>query len=53
MAQSGHHERQSHVRFTHAPNITEPDVGKLFIVAIILDMIYEVIVFRWIYPVQS
>jgi|SRR5450759_517896 hypothetical protein len=29
------------------------DVARLFIVAVIIDMIYEVIVFRWIYPGQA
>jgi hypothetical protein len=29
------------------------DVGKLFIAAIILDVIYQIIVFHWLYPVQS
>src|SRR5262245_47053424 len=26
------------------------DVGKLFVVAMILDVIYQLIVFRWVYP---
>jgi hypothetical protein len=29
------------------------DVGRLFIAAVIIDVIYEVIVFRWIYPGQA
>jgi hypothetical protein len=29
------------------------DVGKLFIAAVIIDLIYEIIVFRWIYPGQA
>ena len=29
------------------------DLGRLFIVAIVIDFIYEIIVFRWIYPIQS
>jgi hypothetical protein len=29
------------------------DVGKLFIVALLLDVIYQVIVLRWVYPVQT
>jgi hypothetical protein len=29
------------------------DVGKLFLVAIILDVIYQTIVLRWFYPVQT
>ncbi|MBL8825192.1 MAG: hypothetical protein JNJ77_21575 [Planctomycetia bacterium] len=29
------------------------DVGKLFLVAVILDVIYEIIVLRWIYPIQT
>src|SRR5436190_14610361 len=28
------------------------DVGKVFIVAVILDLIYEMIVYRWVYPGQ-
>jgi hypothetical protein len=29
------------------------DIGKLFIVAVIIDVIYEIYVLRWVYPVQS
>jgi hypothetical protein len=29
------------------------DVGKLFVVAFVLDAIYQVIVLHWFYPVQS
>jgi hypothetical protein len=29
------------------------DVGKVFIVAIVLDVIYEVSVYRWVYPGQA
>lgn len=29
------------------------DVGKLFLVAIALDAIYQIIVLHWIYPVQT
>ena len=29
------------------------DVARLFIAAVIIDMIYEVTVFRWIYPGQA
>jgi hypothetical protein len=29
------------------------DVGRLFVVAIAIDVIYQLIVFRWVYPVQS
>ena len=29
------------------------DVARLFSVAVIMDMIYEVMVFRWIYPGQA
>jgi hypothetical protein len=29
------------------------DVGKVFIVAVVLDVSYELIVYRWVYPVQS
>ncbi len=29
------------------------DVGKVFIVAIVLDVIYELIVYRWVYPGQA
>jgi hypothetical protein len=28
-------------------------IGKVFILAIILDVIYQLIVFRWIYPVEA
>lgn len=29
------------------------DVGKLFIAAVTLDVIYEVMVYRWVYPGQA
>jgi hypothetical protein len=29
------------------------DVGKVFSIAFLLDIIYQVAVFRWIYPVQA
>lgn len=29
------------------------DVGKVFIVAIVLDVIYDVVVYRWVYPGQA
>lgn len=29
------------------------DIGKLFLVALVLDVIYQIIVLRWIYPVQT
>lgn len=29
------------------------DVGKVFIMACVLDMIYELIVYRWVYPGQA
>jgi hypothetical protein len=29
------------------------DVGKLFIMAVALDCIYQIIEFRWIYPLQA
>ena len=28
------------------------EVGKVFIVAVLIDVIYEIVVFRWVYPVQ-
>jgi hypothetical protein len=28
------------------------DVGRLFIAAVIIDIVYEIIVFRWVYPGQ-
>ena len=28
-------------------------MGKVFIVAIVLDLIYELIVYRWVYPGQA
>ena len=28
------------------------DVGKIFLLALVLDVIYQVIVLRWVYPVQ-
>lgn len=29
------------------------DVMRVFVVAIVLDVIYQLIVFRWVYPLQS
>ena len=29
------------------------DVKKVFILAILLDVIYEIVVYRWVYPVQA
>jgi hypothetical protein len=29
------------------------DVGKVFILAVVLDVIYQVIVVRWLYPVET
>lgn len=29
------------------------DVGKVFVVAMLLDVIYDVIVYRWVYPGQA
>jgi hypothetical protein len=29
------------------------DVGKVFIIAVVIDCIYQVIVFRWLYPAQA
>ena len=29
------------------------DIGKVFIIAVVLDVIYALIVHRWIYPVQA
>jgi hypothetical protein len=29
------------------------DVGKLFLVAAVLDVVYQIIVLRWVYPVQT
>jgi len=29
------------------------DVGKVFTIAIVLDVIYEIVVYRWVYPVQA
>jgi hypothetical protein len=29
------------------------DIGRVFVVAFVLDAIYQFIVFRWFYPVQS
>lgn len=43
--------QSSPIRFTGA-SLRESwhDVARLFIVAVIIDIIYEVIVFRWVYP---
>jgi hypothetical protein len=29
------------------------DVGKIFVIAILVDFIYQIIAFRWFYPVES
>ena len=29
------------------------DIGKVFIIAVVLDVVYALIVHRWIYPVQA
>ena len=29
------------------------DVGKVFTIAVVLDIIYEIIVYRWVYPLQA
>ena len=29
------------------------DVGKLFIMAVLLDMVYQLIVVRWVYPLET
>lgn len=29
------------------------DVKKVFLIALALDLIYEIVVFRWVYPVQA
>jgi hypothetical protein len=29
------------------------DVGKLFLVACVLDLVYQLLVLRWVYPVQT
>jgi len=29
------------------------DIGRVFVVAFVVDAIYQLIVFRWFYPVQS
>ena len=29
------------------------DIGKVFIIAVVLDVVYTLIVHRWIYPVQA
>jgi hypothetical protein len=28
------------------------DIGRVFVIAVVLDTIYQLLVFRWIYPVQ-
>jgi len=32
---------------------TWKDIGKVFSIAFLLDVIYQIVVFRWIYPVQA
>jgi hypothetical protein len=29
------------------------DVGKVFVIAVILDCVYQIITVRWIYPVET
>jgi len=29
------------------------DVGQLFLAAVVIDVIYQIIVFRWVYPGQA
>jgi hypothetical protein len=29
------------------------DIGKIFTIAIILDVIYEIVVYKWVYPIQA
>jgi hypothetical protein len=29
------------------------DVGKIFVIAILMDLIYQIIAFRWFYPLES
>jgi len=29
------------------------DIGKIFTIAIILDVIYEIVEFKWVYPIQA
>jgi hypothetical protein len=29
------------------------DVGKVFVLAVVLDVIYQLMVFRWLYPVET
>jgi hypothetical protein len=29
------------------------DVGKVFVAAVVIDLIYQIVVFRWIYPGQA
>src|SRR4029077_6083834 len=29
------------------------DLARLFVMAVLVDLVYEIIVFRWIYPIQS
>lgn len=28
-------------------------VGKVFVIAVIIDLVYQLIVFRWFYPVEA
>jgi hypothetical protein len=28
-------------------------VGKVFVIAIVIDLVYQLIVFRWVYPVEA
>ena len=29
------------------------DIGKIFTIAVILDVVYEIVVFKWVYPIQA
>ena len=29
------------------------DVGKVFVIAVLLDIVYQLVVLRWIYPLQT
>jgi hypothetical protein len=32
---------------------TWKDVAKVFVAAVVIDLVYEIVVFRWVYPLQS
>ena len=52
VAPRGKLERRLHGRLQRSRRRWK-DVGRLFAAAMIIDLIYEIIVFRWIYPGQS